>query len=323
MPMNPDHPYLRRCPCAGGNPDCPQCGGRGVFDSRAVRRIMSGPAGIRRRIPIPREAVGTVSGPPEPRRCPYCNFEVLNLPSHVAESHPEHLPEETEVERKAREEEEARQAAIAAEIARREAEAAQRKAEARARRQAIEGLPSLHAEPAALRDPSPPIAVHHEQGPAANDVATPPSPPPPVAPSEPSPPQPRVESPNAARSARPADEVWLRLQRALAERTVLTGTIRSRRPFGIFIDLGGIDGLVRNRELGRGAADLEERQTVQVVVIGLREDSRQVELSIRQAESPKLSRPERNGPRPAPPRLPEGPMAMAFRLAQEKKQQGE
>jgi predicted RNA-binding protein with RPS1 domain len=320
MPIKPDLPYLRRCPCGGANPDCPQCGGRGVFDSRAVRRIMSGPAGIRRRIPVPREVVGTVSGPPEPRRCPYCNFEVLNLPSHVAESHPEHLPEETEVERKAREEEEARQAAIAAEIARREAEAAQRKAEARARRQAVEGLPSLGTEPSILRSPTP-SPVHHQHVPAASDEVAPPSPAIPAAPIEAILPHSHEENANAAKPARAADEVWARMQRALADRTVLTGTIRSRRPFGVFVDVGGIDGLVRNRELGRSAAGPEEGQAVQVVVIALREDVRQVELSIRQAE-PKPPRQEREATRPAP-RVPEGPMAMAFRLAQEKKQREE
>ena len=58
---------------------------------------------------------------------------------HLAESHPDQPLGETAAEREAREQEEARLAAVAAEIARREAEAAQRKAEARARREAVEG----------------------------------------------------------------------------------------------------------------------------------------------------------------------------------------
>ena len=315
MPIKPDHPYLRRCPCAGANPDCPQCGGRGVFDTRTVRRIMSGPAGVRRRIPVPREVVGTVSGPPEPRRCPYCNFEVLNLPVHLAESHPEHLPEETEAERKAREEEEARQAAIAAEIAQREAEAARRKEEARARRKEIEGLASLRAEATPIHPMTPVRPVHEPRDPAPDDIILASPSPAPVAPANvPA----SVDEPETAPQAPPrvSNEAWARMQRALADRTVLTGTVRSRRPFGIFVDLGGIDGLVRNRELGRAA--IQDRQAVQVVVIGLREESRQVELSIRQAD-PKPPRPEREPARPAP-RPPEGPMALAFRLAQEKKQ---
>ena len=72
-------------------------------------------------------------------RCPHCGLELLNLAVHLAEAHPDQPQQETEAEREAREQEAARQAAVAAEIARREAEAAQRKAEARARRQAVEG----------------------------------------------------------------------------------------------------------------------------------------------------------------------------------------
>lgn len=113
----------------------------------AFRGIMSGPAGIRRRPFVPRDTGGTIAGPPVPVRCPHCNFEVLNLAVHLAEDHPDQPQVETDAEREAREQEEARQAAIAAEIARREAEAAQRKAEARARRQAIEGLPSVGPTP--------------------------------------------------------------------------------------------------------------------------------------------------------------------------------
>ncbi len=113
-----------------------------MIEASAFRAIMAGPAGIRRRPFVPRDTGGTVAGPPAPVRCPHCNFEVLNLAVHLAEDHPDQPQGETPAEREAREREEARQAAVAAEIARREAEAAQRKAEARARRQAIEGPPS-------------------------------------------------------------------------------------------------------------------------------------------------------------------------------------
>jgi len=137
--MKSDHPTHRPCRCGGANPNCPQCGGKGVIDVSGFRPIMAGPAGIRRRPFVPRDTGGTISGPPAPVRCPHCNFEVLNLAVHLAEDHPDQPQGETDAEREAREQEEARQAAIAAEIARREAEAAQRKAEARARREAIEG----------------------------------------------------------------------------------------------------------------------------------------------------------------------------------------
>jgi hypothetical protein len=97
-----------------------------------------------------------------PVRCPHCSFEVLNLAVHLAEDHPDQPQVETDAEREAREQEEARQAAIAAEIARREADAAQRKAEARARRQAIEGLPSVGPKPEPLHV-TPPTPPRHPQ----------------------------------------------------------------------------------------------------------------------------------------------------------------
>jgi len=139
MAFKPDQLKQRPCRCGGTNPNCLQCGGKGVIGVPVVRPIMAGPAGIRRRLPILREPGGTPAGPPEPVRCPHCGLEVLLLAVHVTEAHPEQSLQETEAEREAREQEEARQAAVAAEIARREAEVAQRKAEARARRQAIEG----------------------------------------------------------------------------------------------------------------------------------------------------------------------------------------
>lgn len=139
MAMKSDHPTRRPCRCGGVNPRCPQCGGTGVIDASGFRAIMAGPAGIRRRPFVPHDSGVTSQGPPAPVRCPHCGFEVLDLAAHLAESHPDQPQGETDAEREAREKEEARQAAVAAEIARREAEAAQRKAEARARRQAIDG----------------------------------------------------------------------------------------------------------------------------------------------------------------------------------------
>ena len=119
---------------------------------------MAGPAGIRKRPFVPRDTGGTIAGPPAPVRCPHCNFEVLNLAVHLAEDHPDQPQGETATDREAREREEARQAAIAAEIARREAEAARRKAEARARREAVEGPQSggPRPEPPQATPPMPP-----------------------------------------------------------------------------------------------------------------------------------------------------------------------
>jgi predicted RNA-binding protein with RPS1 domain len=263
---------------------------------------------------------------------------VLNLAVHVAESHPDQPQHETAAEREAREQEEARQAAVAAEIARREAEAAQRKAEARARRQAVEGPQSGGAWPERPRGtpPLPPLQSPAAPGRPADaadqvDVPAPAGAPVGGTPGRGRRPdagadeerRPEAESPHA----RPVAEAWERLRRALAERTVLTGVVRSRKPFGVFVDLGGIDGLVRTREMraeesGREAPGPQVGQTVQVVVIGMSDDTHRVELSMRRAGDPRTPPKERDATRTvAPP--PEGPIALAFRLAREKKKPAE
>ncbi len=324
MTIKSDHPIQRPCRCGGANPNCLQCGGKGVIDTPEFRTIMAGPAGIRRRPYVPRDTVGTIQGPPEPVRCPHCEFEVLNLAVHLAESHPDQPQGETAAEREAREQEEARLAAVAAEIARREAEAAQRKAEARARRQAVEGPQSGGPRPERPR-------------------GTPAMPPrqPPAVPERPAEAAPRADLPAPAGASeggspergRPlasgADarggqaEAWERVRRAMAERTVLTGVVRSRKAFGVFVDLGGIEGLVRTREMrtedtGREGSGLQDGQTVKVVVIGMREDTRLAELSMRRAADRRTPSEARETTRTAA--RPEGPMALAFRLAREKKQ---
>lgn len=338
MAFTPDHPAQRPCPCGGANPNCPQCGGKGVLEPPGVRSIMAGPAGVRRRLPVPRESVGTIQGPPEPSRCPHCGLDVLHLALHVAEAHPEQPQGETAAEREAREEEEARLALVAAEIARREAEAAQRKAEARARREALEGpqapaARSGHARGTLRKNP---LRQQSELGRPA-DVAPSADPAVPAGPADVGAPgggrwrpSGRAEERGGetqSRLASPEDEAWERMRRALAERTVLTGVIRSRKPFGVFVALGGIEGLVRTRELpaeesGREAPGLQDGQTVKVVVIGMSEDTRRVELSMRRAGDPGTPRAERSATRTEA-RPAEGPMALAFRLALEKKRRAE
>jgi len=111
----------------------------------------------------------------------------------------------------------------------------------------------------------------------------------------------------------------------MAERTVLTGVVRSRKPFGVFVDLGGIEGLVRTREMraedtGREAPGLQAGQTVKVLVIGMTEDTHRVELSMRRAGDPRTPS-EGRGTTGAVTRPAEGPIALAFRLAREKKQE--
>jgi hypothetical protein len=334
MTIKSDPPTQRPCRCGGANPNCLQCGGKGVVDTPEVRAIMAGPAGIRRRPYVPRDTGGTIQGPPAPVRCPHCGFEVLNLAAHLADTHPDQPQGETVAEREAREQEEARQAAVAAEIARREAEAAQRKAEARARRQAVEGPQSGGPRPERPRGTPPmpprqPPAVPHHPADAADRADRPA----PASASDGGSPGrglasgadaeggPVAESPHAS----PAAEAWERMRRAMAERTVLTGVVRSRKPFGVVVDLGGIEGLVRPREMraedaGREGSGPQDGQTVKVVVIGMSEDTHRAELSMRRAGDPQTP-PEARRTTGAAARPAEGPMALAFRLAREKKQQ--
>jgi hypothetical protein len=287
---------------------------------------MAGPAGIRRRPFVPRDPGGASLGPPAPTRCPHCGFEVLNLAVHLAEDHPDQPQQETEAERAAREQEAARQAAVAAEIARREAEAAQRKAEARARRQAVEGPQAGGAWPGRTVGASSPPTRRPPGGLERPADSTPTAPPTASATA----PGGGAEGRGAEAERKqisPAAEAWARLRRAMAERTVLTGAIRSRRPFGVIVDLGGIEGLVRSHEMhaegtGRESPGLRDGESVPVVVIGMNDTTHRVELSMRRAGDPRTPSKPPDAPR-AVTRPAEGPMALAFRLARAKKQPAE
>lgn len=338
MAIKPHHPEQRPCLCGGTNPFCVLCGGKGYTETPGFRPIMSGPSGVRRRPLIPSEGSGTIQGPPEPIRCPHCSLEILNLAVHMAEAHPEMPTRETNAEREAREQEEARQAAAAAEIARREAEATQRKAEARARRQEAErqqqafaralraggspqqrpqGQNEVPARPVDSREPANPTAppratdAGSRDGGRLRDSGSP-------------------EERGAGeekRLAGPESEAWERMKKALAERTVLTGVVRSSKPFGVFVALGGIEGLLRSREMlaeeaGREVPGLQDGQTVKVVVIGMSEDTHRVELSMKRARDPQALNNARYKITPVTGPA-EGPMALAFRLAREKKGKAE
>ena len=113
------------------------------------------------------------------------------------------------------------------------------------------------------------------------------------------------------------------MKKAFAERTVLTGVVRSNKPFGVFVALGGIEGLLRSREMlareaGREVPELQEGETVKVIVIGMSEDTHRVELSMKRARDPQAIQDGRYKTTPATGPA-EGPMALAFRLAREKK----
>ena len=77
------------------------------------------------------------------------------------------------------------------------------------------------------------------------------------------------------------------LQEVLEEGQSIEGTVSSIRPFGLFVDIGGIDGLVPISEVGWSRVEnLEETyhigQQVQAVIKGLDWDNDRISLSIKQ-----------------------------------------
>jgi small subunit ribosomal protein S1 len=77
------------------------------------------------------------------------------------------------------------------------------------------------------------------------------------------------------------------LQATLTEGTNVSGTVSSIRPFGLFVDIGGIDGLVPLSEVGWSRVEnLEEQfytgQQVQVVIKSLDWENERISLSIKE-----------------------------------------
>jgi len=83
------------------------------------------------------------------------------------------------------------------------------------------------------------------------------------------------------------------------------GRVTSVVPFGAFVDLGGIDGLVHISQLGTGgyvekAEDVvQPGQTVRVRVVEIDRDRQRIGLSMREPNAPRA-------PRPASPERPQG-----------------
>ena len=79
------------------------------------------------------------------------------------------------------------------------------------------------------------------------------------------------------------EKLWLEL----AEGQVRTGTVRSVREFGAFVDLGGVDGLLHVSEMSwKRIQDPSEvvqlGQTIQVVVLKIDREHRKVSLGLKQ-----------------------------------------
>lgn len=76
------------------------------------------------------------------------------------------------------------------------------------------------------------------------------------------------------------------IKEALSKGTVLPGTVRDVQPFGAFVDLGGMDGLLHISEITGGWVDdihkfVRRGQAVEVVVLSLSGDDKRVSLSLR------------------------------------------
>lgn len=80
-----------------------------------------------------------------------------------------------------------------------------------------------------------------------------------------------------------AEALWA----SLAPGDKRRGTVRSVQPFGIFVDVGGVDGLVPRRELGWNGGDthrFEVGQSLEVEVLEVDRAQRRLTLSARHAE---------------------------------------
>lgn len=75
-----------------------------------------------------------------------------------------------------------------------------------------------------------------------------------------------------------ADEIWKRIEPGQGFR----GTVRSVQPFGVFVDIGGVDGLVPRRELSWTGGDpmrLAVGQGIEVHVMEVNRETRKLTLS--------------------------------------------
>jgi small subunit ribosomal protein S1 len=86
------------------------------------------------------------------------------------------------------------------------------------------------------------------------------------------------------------DELREKTWNELAEGQVRQGVVRSVRPFGAFVDLGGVDGLLHVSEMSwKRVQDpteiVQPGQTVKVVVLKIDREARRVGLGLKQLES--------------------------------------
>ena len=75
-------------------------------------------------------------------------------------------------------------------------------------------------------------------------------------------------------------------RKSLASGEKIKGVVRNVMPYGAFIDLGGVDGLLHISELGDGWIDdikkfIKNGQTMHVYVIGMDEENKKISLSLK------------------------------------------
>lgn len=96
-----------------------------------------------------------------------------------------------------------------------------------------------------------------------------------------------------------AAEMW----RSLAPGQALRGTVRSVQPFGFFVDVGGVDGLVPRREIGSNAdprSVVRVGQSMEVTVLEVDREARKLTLSARPVGEDEQEWREHQAKQPAP-----------------------
>lgn len=82
---------------------------------------------------------------------------------------------------------------------------------------------------------------------------------------------------------------WTEANQRYAPGDVVRGTITRLVPFGAFVDIGGLEGIVPNNELSAGRVNkpedvVQQGDTVEVKILEIRAEEHRLTLSIRQAE---------------------------------------
>jgi len=80
------------------------------------------------------------------------------------------------------------------------------------------------------------------------------------------------------------------LRGKLAEGKIVTGTVRSIMPYGAFVDIGGVDGLLHVSDMSHARVDkpediVHEGQTVEVMILKIDTESNRISLGLKQTQA--------------------------------------